>query len=140
MWIVRRWLTGRGISAGIDPYRRTLHDFIRDYKLTGRARCLVIGQASPLIGYSLDELHLRSRYGVNVIGIERWHRFRRLMLSVTATTVLHERDVLLVTISNSEVELAEFCHEQKLQPILLRGEYFSARSREVGLAEFSLAL
>ncbi|WGL97418.1 SLC13 family permease [Arsenophonus sp. aPb] len=139
MWMVRRWLGNREIAAGINPHQRTFHDFIRDYKLTGRARCLAISPGSPLIGYSLDELHLRSRYGANVIGIERWHRFRRLMLSVTAATELHERDVLLVDMSDSEVDLNEFCHEQKLAPMILRGEYFSARSREVGMAEFSLA-
>lgn len=139
MWIVRRWLGDREIAAGTDPHRRTFHDFIRDYKLTGRARCLAIGPDSPLIGNSLDELHLRSRYSVNVIGIERCYRFRRLMLSVTAATELHERDVLLVDISDSEVDLNKFCHQQKLTPMNLRGEYFSARSREVGMAEFSLA-
>ncbi|WGL96429.1 SLC13 family permease [Arsenophonus nasoniae] len=139
MWMVRRWLGNREIAAGTNPHRRTFHDFIRDYKLSGRARCLAICPGSPLIGYSLDELHLRSRYGANVIGIERWHRFRRLMLSVTAATELHERDVLLVDISESEVDLNDFCHEQKLAPMILRGEYFSARSREVGMAEFSLA-
>ncbi len=74
------------------------------------------------IGYSLDELHLRTRCGANVIGIERWHRFRRLMLSVTAATELHERDVLLVDMSDSEVDLNEFCHEQKLAPMILRCE------------------
>jgi di/tricarboxylate transporter len=139
MWMVRHWLGNREITVGKDPQRRTFHDFIRDYKLTGRARCLAICPGSPLIGYSLDELHLRSRYGANVIGIERWHRFRRLMLSVTATTELHERDVLLVDMADSEVDLNEFCHQQKLTPMILRGEYFSARSREVGMAEFSLA-
>ncbi len=61
------------------------------------------------------------------------------MLSVTAATELHERDVLLVDMSDSEVDLNEFCHEQKLAPMILRGEYFSARAREVGMAEFSLA-
>lgn len=139
MWLVRRRLGNREIAAGSAPHRRTFHDFIRDYKLTGRARCLAICPGSPLIGYSLDELHLRTRYGANIIGIERWHRFRRLMLSVTAATELHERDVLLVDMSDSEVDLNEFCHEQKLAPMILRGEYFSARAREVGMAEFSLA-
>ncbi|MDR5616097.1 SLC13 family permease [Arsenophonus sp.] len=139
MWLVRRRLGNREIAAGSAPHRRTFQDFIRDYKLTGRARCLAICPGSPLIGYSLDELHLRTRYGANIIGIERWHRFRRLMLSVTAATELHERDVLLVDMSDSEVDLNEFCHEQKLAPMILRGEYFSARAREVGMAEFSLA-
>lgn len=139
MWLVRRRLGNREIAAGSAPHRRTFHDFIRDYKLTGRARCLAICPGSPLIGYSLDELHLRTRYGANIIGIERWHRFRRLMLSVTAATELHERDVLLVDMSDSEVDLNGFCHEQKLAPMILTGEYFSARAREVGMAEFSLA-
>ncbi|MGX8894909.1 TrkA C-terminal domain-containing protein, partial [Enterobacter cloacae] len=83
---------------------------------------LAIRKGSPLIGHSLDELHLRSRYGANVVGIERWRRFRRVMVSATGGTELRERDVLLVDMSASEVDLREFCREQMLEPMVLRGE------------------
>lgn len=61
MLIARRWLgSGDTGKAGDDWQRRTFRDLIRDYKLTGRARRLAVRNASPLIGRSLDELHLRA--------------------------------------------------------------------------------
>ncbi|MFS3858616.1 SLC13 family permease [Proteus mirabilis] len=138
MLVVRRWLGSSDGGKQKEVYRRTFRDLIRDYQLAGRARRLAIRKGSPLIGHSLDELHLRSRYGANVVGIERWRRFRRVMVSATGGTELRERDVLLVDMSASEVDLREFCREQMLEPMVLRGEYFSEQSRDVGLAEVSM--
>lgn len=50
---------------------RTFRDLIRDYKLSGRARRLAVRAGSPLIGMPLDDLQLRQRYGINVVGLER---------------------------------------------------------------------
>lgn len=124
MLVVRRWLGNNDNGKHKEAYRRTFRDLIRDYQLAGRARRLAIRKGSPLIGHSLDELHLRSRYGANVVGIERWRRFRRVMVSATGGTELRERDVLLVDMSASDVDLREFCREQMLEPMVLRGEYF----------------
>ncbi|KAA1184010.1 SLC13 family permease [Photorhabdus heterorhabditis] len=139
MLITRHWLGSNQPDKGRDKWnRRTFRDLIRDYKLSGRARRLAIRQDSPLIGLSLDELNLRARYGANVVGIERWRRFRRVMVNATGNTELRERDVLLIDMSDSDVDLREFCSEQLLEPMVLRGEYFSAQSRNVGMAEVSL--
>lgn len=138
MLVVRRWLGENDNGKHKDTYRRTFRDLIRDYKLAGRARRLAIRKGSPLVGHSLDELHLRSRYGANIVGIERWRRFRRVMVSATGGTELRERDVLLADMSESDVDLREFCAEQMLEPMVLRGEYFSEQSRDVGLAEVSM--
>ncbi|NHB94050.1 SLC13 family permease [Photorhabdus cinerea] len=139
MLIARHWLGSNQPDNGRDKWnRRTFRDLIRDYKLSGRARRLAIRQDSPLIGLSLDELNLRARYGANVVGIERWRRFRRVMVNATGNTELRERDILLIDMSGSEVDLREFCSEQLLEPMVLRGEYFSAQSRNVGMAEVSL--
>ncbi|MFV8766183.1 SLC13 family permease, partial [Yersinia enterocolitica] len=65
MLVARHWLGGKPESSEKEQQwkRRTFRDLIRDYKLTGRARRLAIRHDSPLIGRSLDELHLRARYG-----------------------------------------------------------------------------
>ncbi|MBW7983622.1 SLC13 family permease [Enterobacillus tribolii] len=138
-------LLTRGLLASNEPdankeawQRRTFRDLIRDYKLTGRARRLALRSGSPLIGKTLDELHLRARYGANVVGIERWRKFRRVMVSAFGDTELKERDVLLIDMSASDVDLREFCGEQMLEPMVLRGEYFSEQSRDVGMAEVTL--
>lgn len=139
MLIARRWLgSGDTGKAGDGWQRRTFRDLIRDYRLTGRARRLAVRSASPLIGRSLDELHLRARYGANVVGIERWKRFRRVMVSASGSTELREGDVLLIDMSDSQIDLREFCGEQRLEPMVLRGDYFSEQSRNVGMAEVSL--
>jgi len=138
MWLTRRWLGSNEPDKLPERYRRTFRDLIRDYKLTGRARRLAIRNGSPLIGHTLDELHLRSRYEANVVGIERWRKFRRVMVSATGVTELRERDVLLIDISVSDDDLRLFCSEQLLEPMILRGDYFSDQSRDVGMAEVSM--
>ncbi|NTX79760.1 SLC13 family permease [Serratia proteamaculans] len=139
MLVARRWLGNEDGDKTRETWqRRTFRDLIRDYKLTGRARRLALRSGSPLVGHSLDELHLRARYGANVVGIERWKRFRRVMVSASGSTELREGDVLLLDMSDSQVDLREFCSEQQLEPMVLRGDYFSEQSRNVGMAEVSL--
>ncbi len=140
MLVARWWLV---LPAGQDQqgaarHRRTFRDLIRDYKLTGRARRLSVRPGSPLIGYRLDDLKLRERYGANVVGLERWRKFRRVMVAVTGSTEFRAHDVLLIDMSAAEIDLREFCAEQQLEPMVLRGDYFSDRARDVGMAEVSL--
>lgn len=140
MLIARRWLgeDSRTIKTKNHTARRTFRDFIRDYKLTGRARRLAIRRGSPLVDCSLDELQLRAHYGANIIGIERWKGFRRVIISAFGNTELREGDVLLIDMSDCDLDLRQFCHEQLLEPMVLRGEYFSEQSRNVGMAEVLL--
>ena len=132
--LVREGEEGKGKQAG----RSTMRDLIRDYRLAGRARRLAIRPDSPLIGQTLDELQLRARYGANVIGVERWRKFRRVMVTVSGVTEFQAKDVLLIDMSDPEVDIREFCREARLEPMILRGEYFSDQAREVGMAEVSL--
>ncbi|MCX4048920.1 SLC13 family permease [Aeromonas caviae] len=132
--LVREGEEGKGKQMG----RSTMRDLIRDYRLAGRARRLAIRPDSPLIGQTLDELQLRARFGANVIGMERWRKFRRVMVSVTGVTEFQAKDVLLIDMSDPEVDVREFCSEAQLEPMILRGEYFSDQAREVGMAEVSL--
>lgn len=118
--------------------RRTFRDLIKEYRLNGRARRLAIRPGSPLVGQRLDDLKLRERYGANVIGVERWRRFRRVIVNVNGVSEFRARDVLLIDMSAAEVDLRQFCTEQMLEPMVLRGEYFSDQALDVGMAEVSL--
>ncbi len=140
MLVARFWLSGVDpLAANKEGWKRkTFRDLISDYKLTGRARRLAILPRSPFIGHRLDDLRLRQRYGANVVGIESWRKFRRVMVSVAGNTELRLNDVLLIDMSASEVDLREFCASQRLEPMALRGEYFSEQARDVGMAEVSL--
>ena len=77
------------------------------------------------MGRRLDDLKLREHYGANIIGVERWRKFRRVIVNVNGVTELRVRDVLLIDMSASEVSVRQFCTEQMLEPMILRGEYFS---------------
>ncbi|VFS52144.1 TrkA-C domain [Budvicia aquatica] len=110
MLVVRRWLVEPvDTTKAKTRSRRTMRDLIHAYKLSGRARRLSIRPGSPLIGRTLDELHLRSRYSANVIGIERWRKFRRVMISAFAATELRVHDVLLVDIYHPDADVRQFC-------------------------------
>ena len=138
MLVARRWL-GRTTQAPQETWaRRTFRDLIRDYRLAGRARRLAVREGSPLIGRALDDLNLRAKYHANIVGIERWRKFRRVMVSATGNTELRARDVLLVDMADPGVDVRTFCSEQQLEPMILRGDYFSEQSRAVGMAEVTL--
>ena len=130
--------TDNGDSARDGRKRSTFRDLIREYHLTGRARRLAIRPGSPMIGQRLDDLKLRERYCANVIGVERWRRFRRVIVNVNGVSEFRARDVLLIDMSASDVDLRQFCGEQMLEPMVLRGEYFAAQALDVGMAEVAL--
>ena len=130
--------TDNGDSARDGRKRSTFRDLIREYHLTGRARRLAIRPGSPMIGQRLDDLKLRKRYCANVIGVERWRRFRRVIVNVNGVSEFRARDVLLIDMSASDVDLRQFCGEQMLEPMVLRGEYFADQALDVGMAEVAL--
>ena len=125
-------------SARDGRKRSTFRDLIREYHLTGRARRLAIRPGSLMIGQRLDDLKLRERYCANVIGVERWRRFRRVIVNVNGVSEFRARDVLLIDMSASDVDLRQFCGEQMLEPMVLRGEYFADQALDVGMAEVAL--
>ncbi len=130
--------TDNGDSARDGRKRSTFRDLIREYHLTGRARRLAIRPGSPMIGQRLDDLKLRERYCANVIGVKRWRRFRRVIVNVNGVSEFRARDVLLIDMSASDVDLRQFCGEQMLEPMVLRGEYFADQALDVGMAEVAL--
>ncbi|WP_171879551.1 SLC13 family permease [Klebsiella quasipneumoniae] len=130
--------TDNGDSARDGRKRSTFRDLIREYHLTGRARRLAIRPGSPMIGQRLDDLKLRECYCANVIGVERWRRFRRVIVNVNGVSEFRARDVLLIDMSASDVDLRQFCGEQMLEPMVLRGEYFADQALDVGMAEVAL--
>ncbi|HFT3620725.1 TPA: SLC13 family permease [Klebsiella pneumoniae] len=130
--------TDNGDSARDGRKRSTFRDLIREYHLTGRARRLAIRPGSPMIGQRLDDSKLRERYCANVIGVERWRRFRRVIVNVNGVSEFRARDVLLIDMSASDVDLRQFCGEQMLEPMVLRGEYFADQALDVGMAEVAL--
>jgi len=139
MLVARRWLDGsrHGADSAARP-RRRLRDLVRDYGLVGRARRLHVGHGSPLVGHTLGELHLRSRFGANVVGVERQRHFRPILLNPGATREILAGDVILVDFLQADTDLSHFCESMHLQPRAFKGDYFTDQSRDLGLAEVSV--
>lgn len=138
--ISRNWLISKKTANELQqsPARRQITDLIREYKLSGRAHRAQILSGSSFIGKTLDSLHLRSQQDVNVIGIERWRKFRKVLIPVNSMTEFREGDVLLLDFCHSDADYRNFLAAYSLEPKVLRGEYFSDQVKEVGMAEVAL--
>ena len=80
----------------------------------------------------------RERYGANVIGVERWRRFRRVIVNVNGFLEFLARDCFAYDMSLRLMSSPAILGEQLLEPMVLRGEYFSDQALDVGMAEISL--
>ncbi|MGE4405478.1 SLC13 family permease [Pseudomonas sp.] len=137
MLLARRWLGGADAGEAAAP-RHTLADLARAYRLTERERRLRVRPDSVLANQALDELQLRTQYGINVIAIERHNRFRSLLLIATGNTELFVGDVLLVDLASPAIGLLGAYDELGLEPLHLASSYYADHARELGLAEVAL--
>lgn len=138
MLIARRWLDD-GVKTETQTTKgSSFHQLIETYHLDGKAKMVVISPNSTVIGKTINELNLRNEFGLNVIAIQRVKHFRRVSISAYGTATLREKDVLLLDISVDNDRFAQHCQTLGLTEIQLRGEYFSAQAKSIGMAEFSI--
>ena len=138
MLFARRWLrSDDGASTG-GRSRHTLADLARDYRLSERERRLRVLPDSPLAGRLLNELELRSQYGVNVIAVERHGRFQNQLMMATGSTNLQAGDILLADLASAAIGLAGVYEELGLAPVQLQTSYYADHAHELGLAEVAL--
>ena len=137
MLFARRWL-GAGKAGKNEPERQTMQDLAALYRLSERERRLRLEPDSPLIGRPLNELELRSEYGINVIAVERQRRFRNLLQVATGNTVPQPGDILLVDLASPAIALLGAYQEIGVTPVTLESSYYSEHSHQLGLAEVAL--
>ncbi len=120
--------------------RRTFRDLIREYRLT---KCSVPGDSaspgSPMVGTAAGRPKLRKRtLRRHVNGaLNAGGAFGGLYRHVNGVSEFRARDVLLIDMSAAEVDLREFCAEQLLEPMVLRGEYFSDQALTLAWRKFA---
>ena len=131
MLVARHWLGSKDPQKNTGKERRSVLDFIRDYKLEGREHRLCILPDSPLVGRTLGELQLRTKHGTNVIGIERQHGFSHKVTIPNSSTELRANDVLLLDIASPKDDLTSLCRKISLKPLR-----FTDQSQYIGAAEF----
>ena len=139
MLLARRWL-----NPGVDAdkprrSRRNLMDFVRDYRLAERELRVRVGANSPLTGQTLRQLGSRRRSMANIVAIERTRGSRKELIEPRSDSQICAGDVLLVDFpealgENRDQRLAEL----DLEPLPLRGRYFTDQSRDLGMAEVLL--
>ncbi|WP_271410899.1 SLC13 family permease [Pseudomonas sp. Q1-7] len=138
MLLTRHWLTPRGTDEAASIPRLTLADLANAYALDARERRLKVREDSPLARQALNELELRSQYGINVIAVERQRRFRTLLLMATGNTLLEPGDVLLVDLASPAIGLLGAYQTLGLEPLPLQASYYSLHAHQLGLAEVAL--
>ncbi|MBN6068346.1 SLC13 family permease [Aggregatibacter actinomycetemcomitans] len=138
MLVARRWLKSGTKADNNKLDKRSISDLIHEYGLQLRAQRFVVKKGSAIIGKNLDELHLRSKYGLNVLAIERWKRFRPLFIAALGTSEIREKDILLMDISDPELDIETFCTEYNLERAEIRAQYFSEQASSIGMAELIL--
>ena len=139
MLIARRWLKRAAENEKSGHRRRRLMDFVREYDLTEREHRVRVGEDSPVIGQTLEQLGARPHGGASVVAVERWIGRRHELLDPRPDVVLCAGDVLLVDVpvpGNPELDQARA--ELKLEVLPLRGGYFTDQSRDLGMAEVLL--
>ncbi|MDD3482010.1 SLC13 family permease [Azovibrio restrictus] len=139
MLFARHWLgtAPRKGARGERPRRRML-ELARDYELEGRVLRLLVRPDSPLVGRTLGELQLRTRLGLNVIGLERQRHFRMALLEAGPGRELQAGDTLLLLCDPLQVNFLTLGHEHGLESRPFREDSFADSSREMGLAEVVL--
>ena len=138
MLLARRWLGGDTVQEVAVEQRDTLDILAQRYRLPERERRLRVLPGSVLANQALDELKLRSQYGINVIAIERQYKFRKQLLIATGNTELFVGDVLLVDLASPAIGLLGAYEELGVESLQLSDPYYGDYSRELGLAEVAL--
>ena len=69
MLIARRWLSDNNDESNQDTIQSSMNELINEYGLKDRTKRLVVKSTSLFVGKTLDQLHLRSSYQLNVLAI-----------------------------------------------------------------------
>ncbi|PVX42813.1 di/tricarboxylate transporter [Pasteurella langaaensis DSM 22999] len=138
MLAVRGWLSSSKENATETTYRHSINDLIESYHLHQRIKRFVVKTGSPFIGKTVEELHLRSNYGLNILAIERWKRFRPVFLAASlGKTEIREKDILMIDVSNPELDLNELCRLLVLEQAPIRSQNFNEQAKSIGMAEIT---
>lgn len=130
-------MTASGSDTAADHDDQSLQELAALYGLTGHLRRLRLAHGSPLIGRTLADAQLRSRFAVIVIGVERSRRFGVEVRPALPRTQFQAGDILYVV--GGDEPIRHFTATQKLLPLALDPRPMKELVAELGLAEVMLA-
>jgi di/tricarboxylate transporter len=115
--------------------RPGLKDWTAKYELGDRELQLMVTDASPLVGRTLDSVNLRDTYGIDVLAIDRPQHRRFEIVRPTKSTTVQRGDILLADRFDAEGDLDALVKEFALTRLPLTESVFLDRSLDVGMAE-----
>ena len=116
--------------------RRTLADLAQAYGVDGHMVRLRLDAGSPLIGQTVVQAGLRTRFGVTVFGMERHGRFGTKVLPVLSKTVFESGDILYAV--DSAGQAANMQANGLAVATEFDGRQYTLIARELGLADVLL--
>ena len=135
MLIARRWLSDNSDENNQDTMQSSMNELINEYGLKDRTKRLVVKSTSLFVGKTLDQLHLRSSYQLNVLAIERWKHFRPSYIMPLGTSEIKAKDILMVDLERCDFNFDMFCQEFHLEPAEIKSQSFDQQARSIGMAE-----
>ncbi|WP_439257949.1 SLC13 family permease [Lonepinella sp. BR2271] len=138
MLLARRWLASPEQHNPQETARYSFNDLIESYQLHRRIKRFVVLADSDFIGQNVEELHLRANYGLNILAIERWKRFRPIFMAASlGKEEIRHKDLLMMDISQPDLDLSEFCRTHHLELAPIRNVHFSEQAKSIGMAEIT---
>jgi di/tricarboxylate transporter len=136
MAIIGSRLLPTSSQTGAAGRRQTLRELGESYHLIGRLHRLRLEPGSPLIGQTVADAQLRTRYGVTLVGVGRQERFAEAVSAALAHTELHPADVLYGVGSAEGIEAAQTA--ERLTPLPIAESQQRSLVQELGLVEVML--
>jgi len=116
--------------------RHSLIELAEAYGLKGNLQRLRITEQSPLVGQTLAQSHLRTRYGITVVGLQRQQGRRALVLPALGDTEFQSGDIL-IGIEYTKV-LEGLVRDEKLEMLPFEDRQREVLIKELGVAEVLL--
>ncbi len=113
------------------------HELVVRYGLADRFRALRIGPASPMIGQTVAEAQVRTRYGVTLVAIVRQRGTEFGVMPALAETVMRRGDRIGVVTDADGLD--RFAAAEDLHEEVIEERIRSAAVGEIGVAEVMLA-
>ncbi len=138
MLLARHWLKDDMEESTILKNQDSMVDLVNEYELHDRIKRFVVRKGSDWQNKQVEELHLRTEYDLNILAIERWKHFRPVFISASlGRTEILEKDILIIDISNPDLDLEAFCQEHHLEPAPIRTANFNEQVKSIGMAEIT---
>jgi di/tricarboxylate transporter len=123
-------------NTGAAGRRQTLLELAESYNMTEQLHRLRLDPHSPLLGQTVADAQLRTRYGVTIVGIGRTERFAETISPALATSAFRPADVLYVV--GPDEALTALCAAEGLSRLSIAESQQHSLVQELGLVEVML--